>query len=249
MKKAPFTVRGILFPRHSFTTLEDHGRPHRHAGWCVLAALALSCFGSVAGPAGNWQSVELSWTDSPDPTVVAYKVYFDTQGGPFTGGIVYGDISDVTIPGFEVGVTYYFAVSALDAVGDESKLSNVVCYTIPSPGAVVVAAPTAELRSWVGPWNGLQGQGVVSRAPLLPLPSPIVLQSQLLADDLGQPTTLEINTFSAVSGPWEMDYSTDLQTWSFYISGTGSGNGDGHDVEVHVPLDASMSRAFFRVVQ
>ena len=145
----------ILFPRHSFTTLDDHGRPHCHAGWRVLAALALSCFGSVAGPAGNWQSVELSWTDSPDPNVVAYKVYFDTQGGPFTGGIYYGDISDVTIPGFEVGVTYYFAVSALDAAGDESKLSNVVGY----------------------------------------------------------------------------------------------GNGDGHDVEVHVPLDASMSRAFFRVVQ
>jgi hypothetical protein len=77
----------------------------------------------------------------------------------------------------------------------------------------------------------------------------MVLQTQIIPDENGQPYELEISTDSAVSGSWEMDASTDLQNWIYYTSGTGCGNGDGHDVDVCIPIDAWVPRMFFRVIR
>jgi len=68
--------------------------------------------------AGDSQ-VELSWTANTDDTI-GYKVYYGTTAG------VYGDASDLVdatqaiITGLTNGVTYYFAVTALDIYENES---------------------------------------------------------------------------------------------------------------------------------
>lgn len=78
--------------------------------------------------------------------------------------------------------------------------------------------------------------------------APLFLQMQPSTDSNGQPD-LEINTYSVVSGPWEMDVSTDLQNWTPYTYGIGPGNGDGYDVDVPIPIAPAAAPTFYRVVQ
>lgn len=212
----------------------------------LLVALVLAGLGGVASQARASQSVALSWKASPGTNVVAYKVYFGTQSGQFANAITFGNVTNVIIPGFLEGTTNYFAVSAVDAKGNESKLSNLASYIVPLTSTPLAAesGPTAHRSGKASASGGLPTLG-----PVAPLPAPVVLQSQIIPDDHGQPYVMAVNTFSAVSGAWELEVSTDLQHWIYYTSGTGSGAGDGHDVEVYIPVDGSAAPSFFRVVQ
>lgn len=81
-----------------------------------------------------------------------------------------------------------------------------------------------------------------------PLPPTIVLQTQLYPGSSGQPDQLLISSPTAVVGNWEMDSSTNLQTWTPYTYGTGYGYGGGADVAATVTLDPTVPQMFFRVV-
>jgi hypothetical protein len=62
--------------------------------------------------------------------------------------------------------------------------------------------------------------GEVSYAVPLPIPSP--LQAQVNYDQNGQPYSMTLTATSNDPGAWEMDCSTNLQSWSPYCSGNGS---------------------------
>jgi len=291
----------FVFSPASFRNIDFPWWFHRFPRLGLLGTVGIACLGGAVGQVGDLQSVELSWNDSPDTNVVAYNVYFGTQSGQYGSPISFGDVSDVTIPGFEQGMTYYFAVSAVDAEGNESILSNEAIYTVPTTGARP-PGPVHEAEFRVGRHailndgtvtfnlddathdlfsseadffesganlvdQGLRGgskepalassaerkakesPGINGTSTVSPLPAPMVLQTQIIPDENGQPYELEISTDSAVSGSWEMDASTDLQNWIYYTSGTGCGNGDGHDVDVCIPIDAWVPRMFFRVIR
>jgi hypothetical protein len=82
----------------------------------------------------------------------------------------------------------------------------------------------------------------------VPRPAPMSLTFRTDTDDNGQPYQMHIYTTNAVSGQWEVDYSYDLQNWSYWTSGYGSGNGDGHDLETDAWLDPSQPPMFFRAI-
>jgi hypothetical protein len=92
--------------------------------------------------------------------------------------------------------------------------------------------------------NGVENILSNEASVAVPVPPPIVLQTQTFTDGSGQ-LHLQINTYSVVSGSWEMDYSTDLQNWFYYTSGYGYGNGDGYDVYVDAPVDPNEPHMFF----
>jgi len=76
-------------------------------------------------------SVALSWDPSAS-SVSGYRVYRDDGSGflPLTsviGGLTYTDATVVS------GTTYHYAVTAVDAVGDESSFSNEATAVIPTP--------------------------------------------------------------------------------------------------------------------
>jgi hypothetical protein len=79
------------------------------------------------------QSVLLSWDRIPDPTIIGYYVYYGTESGNYTGIASPGVETSVVIPGIVEGQTYYFAVTAMDMLGQESLFSNEVSYTAPLP--------------------------------------------------------------------------------------------------------------------
>jgi fibronectin type 3 domain-containing protein len=70
----------------------------------------------------------LSWTASTATTVVGYRVYYGNTTGTyiqaFGSGIAAGYATSYSISGLTKGKTYYFAVTAVDAVGNESGFSN-----------------------------------------------------------------------------------------------------------------------------
>jgi hypothetical protein len=80
------------------------------------------------------------------------------------------------------------------------------------------------------------------------IPPPMLLQTQTYYDGNGLPYLMEIKTPSTVYGNWEMDSSTNLQSWTPYTYGYGSGTGDGYDVDVYISIDPTQPKMFFRVV-
>ena len=82
----------------------------------------------------------------------------------------------------------------------------------------------------------------------VPLPVPIVLQTQTYADDNGVPYLMEVTVNAPVNGYWELDTAPDLQSWSPYEYGYGYGYGDGYDVDVYYYLDPTQPQMFFRVI-
>jgi hypothetical protein len=113
------------------------------------------------------QSVQLTWSSSPTPGVVAYRVYYGTESGFYFNGITFSNIADVVIPNLDEGATYYFAVTAVDAAGNESDFSNEASYVVPVSGPhglqAQAASPTsrdAQLTWYPSPQSDVYGYTV-----------------------------------------------------------------------------------------
>lgn len=112
--------------------------------FAIVAALA-ACGGGGAGaaddaiaespapapgpaPAPAPTTAELSWTPSESPVVAGYRVYHGTTSGAYIeapgSGVSAGNATSFTFAGLERGRMYYFAVTAIDAQGNESSFSN-----------------------------------------------------------------------------------------------------------------------------
>lgn len=79
--------------------------------------------------------ITLAWDASITPTVSGYKVYFGQAPGTYGAPIVIGNVLTFTVTALGAG-TYYFAVTAIDAQGNESEFSNEVSQIIlGKPGA------------------------------------------------------------------------------------------------------------------
>lgn len=82
---------------------------------------------SGIAPSGG-AAVMLTW-DPPTEPYAGIKVYYGTSPGNYTSTINAGMVSTYTVRGLASG-TYYFALTAFDAAGNESDYSSVVTMTI-----------------------------------------------------------------------------------------------------------------------
>ncbi|MDX2429505.1 MAG: T9SS type A sorting domain-containing protein [Bacteroides sp.] len=84
-------------------------------------------------------SVELKWEPVPDPDLASYMVYYGTQSGaPYVGTasvagedspVKAGTANSIRLDGLYKDSTYYFAIRAMDRVGNVSEYSNEVKVT------------------------------------------------------------------------------------------------------------------------
>jgi parallel beta-helix repeat protein len=91
---------------------------------------------NLTAVAGN-RNVTLTWeppADNGGMAVTNYTVYYGTSPGNYTNNITLGNITNYTITGLINGQRYYFAVSAINAVGESPKSNEVSAMpcTVPS---------------------------------------------------------------------------------------------------------------------
>ena len=79
---------------------------------------------AIAGPA----SVSLAWDRNPEPTAINYRVYYGAGSRQYTNSVDVGNLTFGSVSGLASGVSYFFAVTALDAAGLESGYSSEITF-------------------------------------------------------------------------------------------------------------------------
>lgn len=131
------------------------------------------------------KDVTLAWDQNPEPDVVGYKVYYkaESSAAPLDGWgasegdspIIVGNRTSARISGLQDNQTYYFAVSAFNASGVESPLSDIVAsatvpvLTSPARGAVAVARPITFHWDYAPFAPGMSYTLLVGTDPRLPV--------------------------------------------------------------------------------
>lgn len=131
------------------------------------------------------KDITLAWDKNPEPDVVGYKVYYkaESSAAPLDGWgalegdspITVGNITSTKISALMDNQTYYFAVSAFNAAGVESPLSEIVAsaavpvLTSPARGAVAVARPITFRWDYAPFAAGMSYTLLVGTDPSLPV--------------------------------------------------------------------------------
>ena len=107
----------------------------------IFVALVTACGGSgsgsvgvatpdndSSGPGSLPRTAALTWDAATDPNVSGYRIYYGSGPGTylqsFGKGINVGNVTTYTVTGLTSGSRYYFAVTAYDSSGNESRYSN-----------------------------------------------------------------------------------------------------------------------------
>ncbi|HEY0369882.1 MAG TPA: fibronectin type III domain-containing protein [Chthoniobacterales bacterium] len=93
-----------------------------------LAALFLTV--AAANADVIFRTVTFAWNASSSAGVVGYRIYFGTHSGEYTTSMDVGSSLEADIPNLIDGTTYYFAVAAYDASGQESAPSDEFTHTV-----------------------------------------------------------------------------------------------------------------------
>lgn len=69
-------------------------------------------------------NVDLSWDPNPESDIASYNVYYANHPAVASGTVVNTASPSLTVNGLADGVTWYFAVSAINNAAEESSLSD-----------------------------------------------------------------------------------------------------------------------------
>jgi hypothetical protein len=82
--------------------------------------------GGGGGGGGGSASVTLTWNANGESDLQGYRVYYGTSSQNYTTNTDVGKVTSYTVSGLATGITYYFAITALDTAGNESGYSGEV---------------------------------------------------------------------------------------------------------------------------
>jgi hypothetical protein len=104
----------------------------------ILLVILAACRAIGQGLAGS--SVVLAWDASTNSNVVGYNLYYGAASGDYTNLAQVANVTTATVSNLVPATTYYFAATAVDSAGVESRFSNEVSYFVPA--AIVYPPPT-----------------------------------------------------------------------------------------------------------
>lgn len=81
------------------------------------------------------QTLTLAWDASPSGVIAGYYLYYGVVGGTQTNRVDAGNALMASVTNLAAGTTYFFFATAYAASGLESDPSNLITYTIATPGA------------------------------------------------------------------------------------------------------------------
>ena len=76
------------------------------------------------------EQVTLAWDANTETDLAGYRVHYGTASGSYTTIVDVHNVTTSIVTGLTAGRTYYFAVTAYDASGNESGYSNQVSYSV-----------------------------------------------------------------------------------------------------------------------
>lgn len=91
-------------------------------GHLPFLAIAVSPFAASAEVTPS-NGPSLEWNVNPEPDVVGYKVYLGTESKNYTSVADVSGTTKMRLPSVSLGTTFYLAVSAYNAKGEESPKS------------------------------------------------------------------------------------------------------------------------------
>ncbi|MGI8889303.1 MAG: fibronectin type III domain-containing protein [Chthoniobacterales bacterium] len=131
-----------------------------------IAFAAILLISSLATASAS--SVRVSWNASFESDIANYRLHYGTTAAPYGTTVDVGDTS-ATVKDLERGITYTFAVSAINTKGVEGGFSAPVSYTVGSPTVIPPAAlANISSRALVGSGDnvmigGFIIQGVIAK--------------------------------------------------------------------------------------
>jgi hypothetical protein len=99
------------------------------------------------------EQVTLAWDANTEPDLAGYRVHYGTASGSYTTSMDVHKVTTSSIGTLAAGQTYYFAVTAYDASGNESGYSNQVSYSVaaangaPATPATLTGASSALVNA------------------------------------------------------------------------------------------------------
>lgn len=99
---------------------------------CFVSLAASAQFLTVTNPPAR---VQLAWDQSPEPTVIGYKIYWGNAVRAYTNVIDVPGRSTTTgfVTNLAWSTTYHFAATAYNAIGLESLFSDEAVWKSPDP--------------------------------------------------------------------------------------------------------------------
>lgn len=113
--------------------------------------------GLLHTPVQAGQSITLTWSPILDTNVAGCNLYYGVASRTYTNRVDTGKATSATIGNLVEGATYYFAVTAYNALGLESDYSSEVLYIVPA-GLARLQIRAAPARQVVLTVTGAIGQ-------------------------------------------------------------------------------------------
>ena len=128
---------------------------------------------SVAIDNGVAAQVQMAWDSHSASDVAGYKLYYGQTSSNYQSTVDVGNQTTYPLSGLAEGQTYYFAVTAYDASGNESDFSNEMSTTIldsgpPTDGSIGVSpgATTTYTLTATGPGGSVTAPVTVTVVPV-----------------------------------------------------------------------------------
>jgi hypothetical protein len=166
--------------------------------------------------------VKLAWNASISKDVTGYRIHYGTTSGTYTTSIVLGNVTSSTVSGLAEGVTYHFAVSAFNAAGLESGVSNEVNFM---PGQLALKISTTATTA-TDTTDAIDTTGTT--------------------DTIDTTGTTLLTVRGLIGRQYDIEASVDLNTWILIDTVTLP---DGGMLKFSDPDSASYPQRFYRTSQ
>jgi len=98
-------------------------------------------------------TVIVQWLPNRESDLAGYKVYYGTASRSYSNSIPAGLATQWTISNLQPGFEYYFAVTAYDTAGNESRYSNEVSIFITGDGETPTSEDPENVYNFPNPFN------------------------------------------------------------------------------------------------
>lgn len=157
MKLSPKSVEGYRLDLNAIFKSEHNSvKLARIAIAFGLSSLCMTCMAAAAQPflvvSNPSPVVQLAWSPSVgSSTITNYNVVYGVGSGQYTNRTAVGLATNTTVTLPSRGVTFFFAVTAVENHGLESPFSNEVNYTPPNPPSAPTMKPLVVLTVMKSP--------------------------------------------------------------------------------------------------